>query len=146
MTTLVLGLTLIYAVIKMIHMLGGVNPIINSLTIPAYYTAFDKIILDEINFKMAFTIEGFIERKMKNDPRYVKWIVRMFGQADGEEYEKIIPHHKCTYEEIAAFSTPDPKDAETVEKFMADPDRGFYCIDYTDPDIYVWGEEVNAGY
>ena len=74
MTFFVFALTLAFTIIKFTHMADKANPTINKLTIPAHYSALDEVQLDDINFRLAFTIEGFLERKRKDDPRYVKWI------------------------------------------------------------------------
>ena len=33
---------------------------------------------------MAFVVEGFADRKRKADPRYVKYIARIWNEIDGE--------------------------------------------------------------
>ena len=72
-TFFVFALTLAFTVIKFSHLTAKANPTINKLTIPAHYSALDKVQLDDINFRLAFTVEGFLERKRRDDPRYVKW-------------------------------------------------------------------------
>ena len=52
--------------------------------------------MNDIGFKVAFTVENYLTREIKNDPRYVKYLVRIFGVEDGQEFEKMIPFHKCT--------------------------------------------------
>ena len=41
---------------------------------------------------------------MRDDPRYVKWIIRFFGKDKGVPYEKVIDYHKCTKEELGSFN------------------------------------------
>ena len=48
---------------------------------------------------MAFSVEGYLDSENKNDPSYVKWIVRIYGKANGKEYEKLLPYYKCTEED-----------------------------------------------
>ena len=63
-----------------------------------------------MNFRAAFqfwgvdhTIWGYPYEE-KNDPKYVKMIVKLSGiNYNGDYFEKIIPHHKCTEEEYAEF-------------------------------------------
>ena len=55
----------------------------------------EKLDLNDINFRLAFSVEGYHSREMKNDPRYVKYLVRIFGIKDGKEYETFIPYHRC---------------------------------------------------
>ena len=64
-----------------------------------------------INFKekgirLAFGIEGFLDKELKDDPRYVKNLVRFWGKKDGVEYEKLLPFHKCTEEDFEQFAPP----------------------------------------
>ena len=98
-TVIVLSLTLLYATVKTMHLIGKENPVMSSLTIPSYYNSTDRYYLNEANFRMAFSVEGYLDQEVKNDPEYVKWFVRLFGVKDSVEYEKIIPHHKCTEED-----------------------------------------------
>ena len=60
-TVIVLSLTLMYATIKSMHLIQKANPVMSSLTIPSYYSSTDKFYLDEANFRMAFTVEGYLD-------------------------------------------------------------------------------------
>ena len=43
--------------------------------------------LNERNYKFAFTVESFLNpKKQKRDPRYVKYLFRMYGQKNGKEF------------------------------------------------------------
>ena len=98
---IVLSLTVLYATIKTMHLIGRENPVMSSLTIPSYYNSTDRYYLNEANFRMAFSVEGYLDQEVKNSPEYVKWFVRLFGSKDSVEYEKILPYHKCTEEDYA---------------------------------------------
>ena len=100
-TAAILTLSLFYAVIKTIHLVSKANPVMSALTIPSYYSATDRFYLNEANFRMAFSVEGYLDGENKNDPDYVKWFVRVFGKTNGVAYEQMIPHHKCTDEDYA---------------------------------------------
>ena len=56
---------------------------------------------------MAFVVEGFGDRKRKADPRYVKYIARMWNEIDGKETFKNIPMHECTDSDLAQFYDVD---------------------------------------
>lgn len=72
----VLTLTLIYSVIKLTQLIDKHNPTINEVTIPDYFTIYEKLNLNEANFRMAFTVENaFGKKKRMDDPRYVKFAV-----------------------------------------------------------------------
>ena len=56
--------------------------------------------LNERNYRVAFSVESFLgEKKQQNDPRYVKYMFRMVGQRDGEEYQRMLDYHTCTDED-----------------------------------------------
>ena len=84
-TLLITTIVLLYATIKFIHLQTRHNP-----GMSAYFkdTAPDFVVnLNEQKFRFAFSIEDFIvPKRLKNDPRYVKWIVRLFGRKQGVPY------------------------------------------------------------
>ena len=57
----------------------------NSFYQENYYESLEGIDLEERNIKIAFTIEDtYGVKEHKNDPRYVKWIVRFEGSFEGK--------------------------------------------------------------
>ena len=53
---------------------------------------------------MAVAIEDYNSpKKLKDDPRYVKWMFRLYGKRNGEGFQRMIPHHKCTDEDYDQF-------------------------------------------
>ena len=74
-----------YAILKFTHLVDRHNPVINSFFKENYYESGEGIDLVERNVKIAFTIEDtYGDRKQKNDPSYVKWIVRLEGRVNGK--------------------------------------------------------------
>ena len=145
MTFMLLMMSFFYAVIKTIHLAKATNPVMSELNIPENYSSDDKFYLAENNFKMAFSVEGFLDNEIKNDPRYVKWFVRVVNTVDGKVGEKVLPYRKCTEDDYAEFYTVATKSAPALKNIREDPKRGLYCIDWTD-DLYVFGEENNPDY
>ena len=96
--------TIAYTVIKSIHLASGHNPVINIYTETNYYSSTDKVNLSETGFRLAFSVEGFIDQIAKTDTSYVKWFVRLTGTTDGEEFEKVLSYHKCTDDDWKDFS------------------------------------------
>lgn len=113
--------------------------------IPSFYDATEVLNLYEENFRMAFTIEHFVNRKRKDDPRFVKWNVRFFGLKNGERFEKWLPYHKCTEADYAEFNPLNSKDQSTYDAMVADEDRGFFCIDWSD-EMKIYGRESASDY
>ena len=69
-----------YAGIKFIALYTKHNPVTSS-----YYKqneAADELTIDlkERNFRIAFTVEDYAATETKDDPRYVKWIFRLYGK------------------------------------------------------------------
>ena len=59
------------------------------------YDASKGLNLNQANFRFAIGVTNF-DREAKNDPRYIKWVVRLYMKKDGIKSEKILPVHKCT--------------------------------------------------
>ena len=85
-----------YALIKLTHLLDKKNPLIAETKETNFYDFNTRINLNEIDFKMAFTVEGYQDKKIKDDPRYVKFIARMYYRIDGVKSYKLLDVHKCS--------------------------------------------------
>ena len=56
----------------------------------------------------------------------------MFGRREGEEYEKMIPYHRCTKDELDDFAPPAPGLEGMLKRMKSGGDSGksgLYCID-----------------
>ena len=96
-----------YALIKFIQLLERQNPTIATFSHETKFDPKNPLNLNAINFKAAFQFTAydsstydFVE---KNDPNFVKMVVRRIGTDYVNIYEETIPHHKCTEEEYADF-------------------------------------------
>lgn len=74
------------------------------------------ITLNDINYRVAFGVFGYLDGELKNDPRYVKWIIRHRGTKNGVNFEKILPYHKCDYNDFKEFYPLNPDSRELLEK------------------------------
>ena len=99
--------------------------------------------MNQILFKQAFTIEGYLDREIKDDPKYVKFISRILGSKDGVGWQKMIPIHKCKEEDWKEFSDPARGVQDQIDRIRDNPKRGMYCIDQPD-DFFLQGNENNA--
>ena len=115
-TIAILCLLLTYAAMKMIHLVERRNPEITQHTTLSAIDIDTTVKLKEIGFRMAFTMENYLTNETINDPRYVKWIVRMYGKNNGEFYEDLLSFHKCTDEDYSQFSPIDDLSAPGLEK------------------------------
>ena len=100
-TIAVLLLTLAYASLKMVYLLGRRNPTVNDSKIDGYFPNTETVNFNEIGWKMAFTIENFETRKQIRDPRYVKLIVRLLKKHPEGLSEQHLPFHRCTPDDLA---------------------------------------------
>ena len=82
--TLLLGMTVfMYGALKFSDLVTKPNPIINTYFKDDGMTG-TYLNLNERNFRIAFTVESFLSPiKQKNDPRYVKYLVRLNGKRNG---------------------------------------------------------------
>lgn len=145
LTCIILIVTLAYAAVKFVQLMGKHNPNVSEVWERNIHDSNDRLSLNAINFKMAFSVEGYHVREMKNDPRYVKYLVRIFGIHEGKEYEKFIPYHKCTEADWAEFAPPAKSAIDGWTAIKSDPKRGMYCLDLTE-DIDLYGNEKNDEY
>lgn len=95
--------TMAYASLKMIELTSGQNPTINDSKIDGFFDKEETVNPNEINWRMAFTIENYDARTAIDDSRYVKWIVRVY-QIDGDVLKETrLPFHKCTAKDYEQF-------------------------------------------
>ena len=78
---------LTYASLKSSHMLSKQNPMISEIRERNFFDYQTKLDLTQINFKMAFSVEGYLDYELKDDPRYVKYIVRIYGKRNDTLYQ-----------------------------------------------------------
>ena len=103
-----------------------------------FYDGSDKLNLNQANFRFAFTFIGKNNYELKNDPRYVKMMARLWTQKDGAKSERVINYHKCTSEDWKEFYPVDNKNKAFVDQIKNDEKRGFFCLDWTD-DLEIYG-------
>ena len=77
-------------------MLDRTYPFLQEFKVSEHYDKTDKLDLNEINYRIAFSFEGENDRKLKNDPRYVKILARAVRRVDNVLSETVLGFHKCT--------------------------------------------------
>ena len=100
--------------------------------------------LNEMGFRFAFTIENYIDNEARDDPAYVKFIVRMFTNKGGVKSQRSLSYHECNDTDWEDFA-PAAKGTKTrFEAIRDSPKRGFKCIDWPDDEPHViYGDQVN---
>ena len=61
---------------------------------------------EDYDLHFAFNVEGYLDNQVKDDPTFIKYLVRLYGKKDGVTYEKILNYHKCSADELRAFKEP----------------------------------------
>ena len=131
---------------KFTHMVTHENPNITGYDIEDGMSE-TEVNLNKHNFRMAFTVESFLyPLQQKNDPRYVKYIVRMYGKRNGEYYQRILPYHKCTDEDFKDFYPVKKQSTNSLQAIRKDPERGMFCLDWNDDPIALIGDSYDDDY
>ena len=95
-TSSIIMLTLAYTLLKFSDLYTKDNPVVSEVIVQDYYSPIDELSLKDINFKFAFTVESYYEKKRKDDPRFVKQIFRLSTRKDGVRTSRAIPFHDCS--------------------------------------------------
>ena len=103
-----------YGALKFSHLMTKHNPQIGS-----YFKENEMsgiaLNLNERNYRIAFTVESYMSpKKQKSDPRYVKYLFRLYGKKKGKEYEKILSYHDCTEEDYKEFYPVKKQSVKTL--------------------------------
>ena len=96
LTSLVAFIFFIYASLKLSHMLDKYNPNISEVKELNSYDSSERLNLNDVGFRIAFSVEGYLDSKLRNDHRYVKYMSRVVTKTKGIESETILPFKKCT--------------------------------------------------
>ena len=136
---------LTYGVLKFMQMMDKHNPFLSEMTEKNIFDYNTRLNLNEINFKMAFSVEGYLDNQVRDDPRFVKYIVRIFGKKNDVEYQEIIPFHKCTEDDWDQFLEPAMGMEDQINAVKTNPKRNMYCIDEFE-NFIIYGNEKNTEY
>ena len=145
LTLLITLVTLAYAAIKSVHLASKKNPQVTEFTEEGFFESSDVLNLSDVGFLMAFSVEGSVDGEMKDDPRYVKYVVRLIGKKEGVKQEKFIPYHKCTANDWAQFPPAGRASADSWQKIKSDPKRGMFCFDKNEENL-LYGQEKSSEY
>ena len=86
LSLVVMVVFLTYGLLKFMQMMDKHNPFISEMTEKNIFDYKTRLNLNEINFKMAFSVEGYLDNQVRDDHRYVKYIVRIYGIKNNVEY------------------------------------------------------------
>ena len=147
-TMILISLILVYASTKFIQLDAKHNPNISSHIQVQNYSPEDPMNMNEIDFRFAVSFEGYLDRELKVDKKYVKWYFRLYGARNNVEFEEILPYHRCKEEDFEKFY-PIWDDQKQVLDRVRDSDgkNGFLCIDWDDDKpYYAYGKDKDANF
>ena len=128
------------------HLATKHNPNISTYYLEDGMSNGNVLNLNEKGFRMAVSVESFLGKKQKNDPKYVKYIFRLAGKKNGISYQKILPYHTCTDEDYDQFYPVQTTSKKLLGKLREDPDRGLMCIDWKSDDPELVGQFTDDDY
>ena len=83
----------------------------------------------ESDLHFAFGVEGYLDKKTKDDTRFIKWLARLVWKRNGVEGETIIPYHRCTREDFSKFAPPADDSVGLFELYKKSETRHLFCLD-----------------
>ena len=75
-TGIIISIVMIFATFKINMLINKENPVMSELSIPDFYGIEDELLFNDMNFRVAFSVEGYWDEEMKADERYIKWMAR----------------------------------------------------------------------
>ena len=99
-----------------------------------------RLNLRDMPFRIAFGVEGYLDKELKDDETYIKTYTRMLYQSDGKTGEKMIPHRRCLPSDFDEFSPVESTDKDMLKEFK-DGKRSLFCPDWdkVGDDVEIWG-------
>ena len=81
-----------------------------------------------------------------NDPEYTRWIFRITGYRDNQQwYEQILPHHVCTDDDYAEFYPITSGEEQLLSEIRSEPNRGLLCLDWDEAEpFFIYGDESSS--
>ena len=140
---------LLYATTKFIQLMSRANPQVSSFMKYSVFDSSNVVTFREKGIRFAFGIEGFHDKELKDDPRYVKTMVRLWGFKNGESYQQLFPYKKCTAEDFDELAPPTPEAAGLLESYKTSEKRRLYCLDWDKfgDELAIWGtEDIEISY
>ena len=99
LSAVMLTITILYGGFKVQHLVNRANPTVSTWKEESVITSDDVLNFRDSNVRFAWAIEGVLDLKLKNDPRYVKTMFRLTGRKEGAAWERMIEAHEwhmCT--------------------------------------------------
>ena len=82
LTGVIYLIVLAFAGLKMIQLVNKNNPVMSEVERKDHYGPLDQVFYNDIDFRMAFSVEGFRDNERKDSEEYVKWMARHWYTTD----------------------------------------------------------------
>ena len=129
MSVLVALIVTLYGLTKFIQLTSKHNPNVSSWVEQGAVTSETILDFKEEGFNIAFGVEGYLDKEIKDDERYVKFFTRLVTQRGGIQSETIIPSKRCSTEDFALFSPPIQSARGMFEEYK-NGTRHLRCLDW----------------
>ena len=147
LSVILVVILLAYGGLKFLHLYDKHNPQISEVTEKGVLDSSEIMNLNQEGFRFAFTIEGYLDKERKDDPAYVKSLVRLRGLKDGEKINKLLPYHECKESDWEEFAPTTKSASSLFTSIKNDPKRGFYCLDWDDENpLEIYGTENDLNF
>mmetsp|Transcript_13929 Transcript_13929/g.17661 ORF Transcript_13929/g.17661 Transcript_13929/m.17661 type:complete len:84 (+) Transcript_13929:182-433(+) len=83
MTFLIMVILLLYSTVKFIQLMSHHNPAVSSFLGRSVFDSSNELKFEEVGIRFAFGVEGFLDKELKDDSRFVKSFVRYWGYKNG---------------------------------------------------------------
>lgn len=88
-------------------------------------------------FMMAFGVRSFDGLKTYTDPRYIKWVGRLWNVTEKGNAYSYYPLHRCSDDELTRFYDIEIAVKEQMENLHRD--GGLYCLDWGGLKLDLYG-------
>ena len=110
MSLIMMGSTLMFALLKTQHLLSRQNPAVTSFISEDALSPEEKFELASDDFMIAFTLVDGVSKEPKLDQRYIKWQAAFYETANGKfDNWHAVDVYSCTQTDYAKFKEPDKK-------------------------------------
>lgn len=150
MTLAIFTLMIFYASIKFVHLTTRHNPTISSHLKKFNFDSNEQINLSNQDVHVAFAVEGFLDGEVKDDPAYVKYLVRLYGKKNGTAFEHILGYHACMPDELKLFGEPSKESEAPFKKLFQEGSKKYmFCLeldDLAEGELSIYGVENDDNY
>ena len=114
-----------FSLLKLENLVDRSNPSLTELT--ETVDADTTFSLGSDEFTVAFALSKFNGEVLQYDPRYVRWIVRIWESKDNKRTERFYPLHLCNDEDLDKFHTAE-NDYVAKEVQMLKENNNLFCL------------------